>query len=226
MEKNLNHSQKASLVAYLTSFITEERKQRFDEVFAGRSPHLSIVLEEVFQSHNASAVLRSADCFGIQYVHFIQERNRYSISGEVAMGSSQWLSITRQNNVAETASQLRREGYKLVATCPGKSTSDPFTLDLQSKTALLFGTEKSGLSPELLGLADAFVSIPTYGFTESLNISVAAAILMQILSGRIKNEFPGKFDFTEEESIEIRLQWLKHSIKRPELIIKEFVARF
>ncbi len=220
---------KKELIAYLTQFISETRKQRFDEVMAERSNYLRIVLEDVYQAHNASAVLRSADCFGIQYVDFIENRNSYKISEDVAMGSGNWLSIKRHNsegadNTGNCLTELKKQGYTIVATTPHKDDFEIYDLPVDNKIALVFGTEIDGITPEVYKHADRFVKIPMYGFTESFNISVCAALCMYELTKRIREK---KIDFhlSEEEKTNIYLDWLKNSINKSELVVDDYFKK-
>lgn len=221
----MEQNEKKELINYLTGFISENRKERFDEVIANRTDYLTIVLEDLYQGHNASAVLRSCDCFGIQNVHFIENKNNYKISADVAMGSSKWLSINRHNhtvnNTRETLLQLKSQGYKIVATTPHKDDYTIDTLPIDQKIALVFGTEIDGISEDVYAVADEFVKIPMYGFTESFNISVCAALCMYELSTRIRKEIKDHL-LTEEERTDVYLQWLKASIDNSKGLIENF----
>jgi tRNA (guanosine-2'-O-)-methyltransferase len=217
---------KQELITYLKGFMSDRRVQRFDDVIAMRSDYMRVVLENVYQAHNASAVVRSCDCFGIQHVHFIENRNRMKLSDDVAMGSSNWLSIHRhnekENNTVETLQDLKKAGYRIIATTPHKDDFTPDTLPIDQKIALVFGTEIDGISPEVVQMADGFVKIPMYGFTESFNISVSAAICMYALSSRIRAEVPNHL-LSEEEKTDIYLDWLKCSVEKSEALIQNYL---
>lgn len=221
----MDQQKKKELIEYLSGFISEKRKQRFDEVIANRTNHLRIVLEDLYQAHNASAVLRSCDCFGIQNVHFIENRNNYKISADVAMGSSNWLTIHRhskgENNTRETLLHLKSLGYKIVATTPHKNDYTIDTLPVDKKIALVFGTEIDGISPDVYEIADDFVKIPMYGFTESFNISVCAALCMYELTTRMRKEIK-EIALTDEEQTNVYFDWLKTSISTSEGLIENY----
>jgi tRNA (guanosine-2'-O-)-methyltransferase len=221
----MEREEKLKLIDYLTGFISARRKQRFDEVIANRTNHLCIVLEDIYQGHNASAVLRSCDCFGIQNVHFIENMNNMKISADVAMGSSNWVNIHKhngsENNTKDALLSLKQKGYRIVATTPHKNDHAIDKLPIDKKTALVFGTEIDGISAAVFEMADDFVKIPMYGFTESFNISVCAAICMYELTSRIRKEVP-HYLLTEEEKTDVYLQWLKTSIDSSEGIIANF----
>lgn len=216
------------IIRSLQRFITPERFSRYQEVLAKRTRFLTLVLEDIYQPHNASAVLRSCDCFGVQDVHIIETRNRYEVNPDVALGSAKWLTLNRyhgtDDNTRQCLLQLREKGYRLVAATPHKNDHTPDTLPLHEKTALLFGTELTGLTPEALELADDFIRIPMAGFTESLNISVSAAILLQTLTSRLWSGTT-QWQLTGQEADEIMVQWLSQSVKGSEQLIREINAR-
>ena len=214
------------LIAHLTPLVTENRWNRFQEVLAQRTKYLTVVLENIYQPLNASAVLRSADCFGIQDVHVIENFNEFTPDREVAMGSSRWLNIQHyneeDNNTLQCIQKLKKEGYRIVATTPHKNNCNLHDFDLtKGKTALLFGTEMEGLSDVALQEADEYLKIPMYGFTESFNLSVAVAVCLQHLSHRLRKE---KIDWqlNEDDKEEILLKWLRCSIDRCEVVEKDF----
>lgn len=213
------------LTNYLSGFVSDRRKQRLTEVLAERTRHMTVVLEDVYQAHNASAVLRSCDCFGVQDVHFIENKNKFKISEDVSMGSTQWLSITKynneENNTVKCLQELKNKGYRIVATTPHKHDCTLAELDVTSPFALVFGTEIDGISQDVFDVADEFVKIPMYGFTESFNISVSAALCMYELTTRIREQ-KTVYQLSEKEKQEIYLEWLKASISKSDLIVKEF----
>lgn len=218
-----------ALTDYLEGFVSERRKGRLVEVLEERTNHLTVVLEDVYQSHNFSAVLRSADIFGIQNIHFIENRNKYKISEDVSMGSTQWLTLNRyqkfENNTRECITQLRNKGYRIVATSLNERSVTLDQLKVDKPIALIFGTELTGISEDVQDMADEFVYLPMFGFTESFNISVCAALCMHELSTKIRSQVPD-YKLTDAERKEIYLEWLKVSVKKHDLMIKEFDATY
>lgn len=218
-----------ALTDYLEGFVSERRKGRLVEVLAERTNHLTVVLEDVYQSHNFSAVLRSADIFGIQNIHFIENRNKYKISEDVSMGSTQWLTLNRyqkfENNTRECITQLKNKGYRIVATSLNERSVTLDQLKVDKPIALIFGTELTGISEDVQDMADEFVYLPMFGFTESFNISVCAALCMHELSTKIRSQVPD-YKLTDAERKEIYLEWLKVSVKKHDLMIKEFDATY
>ncbi len=224
----MDQALKTELSNYLSSFISDTRKKRFDEVIAQRTGHLRIVLENVYQDHNASAVLRSCESFGIQHVHFIENRNSMRISDDVSMGSHKWLSVHRhnqgENNTVETLRRLKQQGYRIVATTPHKNDCTIDALPVNKKLALVFGTELTGITPDAISEADEFVKINMYGFTESFNISVCAAICMYELSSRIRKQVPN-YLLNEAERADIYFDWLKNSVDQSEALISDYLRK-
>lgn len=218
-----------ALTAYLEGFVSERRRGRLHEVLSERTRHLTLVLEDVYQSHNFSAVLRSADIFGIQDVHFIENRNSYKISEDVSMGSTQWLSIHRYqqhaNNTRACLSNLKAKGYRIVATSLHRNSVSLESLDVKSPLAVVFGTELTGITADVEDMADEFIQLPMYGFTESFNISVCAALCMYNLSTRIRQEVE-HYHLQDHEKAALYLDWLKASIRKQELIVKEFDQKY
>jgi len=226
--EELSFEQKEELLEWLSGFITENKKDKIARMVRDRTRHLTIVLEDIYQPHNASAVLRTCDCFGIMDVHIIENMNKYEVNPDVALGSSKWLNIykyskTRQNTEA-CLTQLKEAGYRIVATSPHKNDYTPETLPLEQKTALVFGTELEGLSETALKMADDFVKIPMVGFTESLNISVSAALFICRLTERLRtSQIP--WQLTEKENLDIRLSWTKNVLKKSSLLEKRFLDK-
>lgn len=220
---------KKALTSYLEGFVSERRRGRLHEVLEERTNHMTLVLEDVYQTHNFSAVLRSADIFGIQTTNFIENRNKYKISEDVAMGSTQWLSLNRyqhhENNTKACLTDLKAKGYKIVATSLHKNSVTLEEMDVSKPFALVFGTELTGITQDVVDMADEFVKLPMYGFTESFNISVCAALCMHSLSTRIRKEVPG-YGLSSTEKEDIYIEWLKASIRKQDLIIKEFDAKY
>ena len=219
---------KKKLLDHFLGFISESRQKRFDELIKFRTKYITVVLEDIYQPQNASAVLRTCDCFGIQDIHAIENRNEYEVNPEVALGSSQWVNIIKYNqekqNTLAAFKALKEQGYKIVATTPHKNDQLLNELSLNSKVALVFGTELNGLSQIAMENADAFVKIPMYGFTESFNISVSAAISLFYLTEKLRTA-KHYGHLSEEEAMEITLNWARSSVKKSDLIEKEFLKQ-
>jgi tRNA (guanosine-2'-O-)-methyltransferase len=204
--------EKRALFDQYAEYITPERKAKLIENASQRTRHVTVVLEDIYQSHNMSAVLRTSDCFGIQDIHIIEEKHHFTVTKEIVKGASQWLSLTRYlardgQGTQRCFQDLRNEGYAIVATTPHAHDVLIDQLPITKKIALVFGTEKEGLSSYALEKADAFVKVPLYGFTESFNISVCAGIVLYELTKRMR-ESSVDWRLTEHEQLDLQLQWL------------------
>lgn len=211
-----------AILEHLQEYLTPRRKQLFEKVLAERTDHLTVVAQDVYQLHNTSAVVRSCDVFGVQNIHVIEEKIPRRIDKEIAMGAQKWVDINRYTSTKDCVKYLKDRGYRIVATSPHEDSQLLDDFDISSPAALFFGTEKDGLSDEILEIADSTLKIPMFGFTESLNISVSAAIILQSLTSRLKNS-KVHWQFSEEEKHRIRLNWTKKTIKNSEQIIKRFL---
>lgn len=217
------------LIQYLANHVTEERLAQFKKVLNQRTRYLSVALEDIYQPQNASAVLRTMDCFGVQDVHIVENQNEYRINPDVALGASKWLTMTYYNkqaeNTMEAIAYLKKQNYRIVATTPHEEDVDLPDFDLsKGKAVLFFGTEMRGVSDKVLEAADEYLKIPMYGFTESFNISVSAAITLYELTSRLRGS-EIEWRLTEREQMELLLEWLKKSIKRSDLIVQDFLSK-
>ena len=200
----------------LRPLVTEARLAKLEAVAASRTRHLSVVLENVYQSRNASAVMRSADGLGLLDVHLIENENAWSRNKGVAKGASQWLNLHRYLNADDSrqacVDTVKAHGYQLVVTSPHAEGHTPHTLPLDKPVALVMGTEFSGASDFMMEHADAFVEIPMHGFAESFNISVAAAILMDTLRHRLEHS-DLDWRLHEDERAVLHAEWIYKSVR-------------
>lgn len=207
--------------------MTEERVAGFQRVIEDRTRYVTVVLENLYQAHNASAVLRSCDCFGVQDVHIIENTNIFEVSPDVALGSSKWLTInkynTNEDNTLKAYQELRGKGYFIVATTPHTNDCIIGELPIDKKIALVFGTEKEGLSKVAMDNADCYAKIPMYGFTESFNISVSAALSLFSVTERMRKSNNIEWRLTDEEKADIMIKWMRESIKNSDKIIKHIL---
>ncbi len=210
-------------LAFLENILTENRKERFLQVLSKRTNHFTIAMEDIFQLHNTSAVMRSCEVFGIQQLNVIEERYTKSIDKEIAMGAQKWVDVNRFESISNCISTLKSKGYQIIATSPHENDCDLDNFDISKPSAFFFGTERDGLSEEVLQKADGFLKIPMAGFTESLNISVSAAIIIQNLMSRLhKSDI--KWQLTDNEILKQRLLWAKNTIKDIKRIEERYYA--
>jgi len=223
----MNTPVQSRLAAYLSNFVTAERLEKMQTVLTQRTRYVTMVLEDIYQPHNASAVLRSCDAFGVQDVHIIENRNSYKVNPKVELGTRQWLSLhtynRSDNNTGDAVRSLKQKGYRIVATSPHAEDIRLEDFNLSAgKAAFFFGNELEGLSPIMLDLADEFVRIPMFGFVESLNISVSCALTLHHLAHALRKS-DIDWHLCEEEQQDLLLQWLRNSIRNCETIEKQFL---
>lgn len=175
----------------LTAFITDNKRELFDRLAPLRTRHITAVLEDIYQPHNASAVVRTCDLLGVQDIHIIENRNKFTVNPDVTLGSSKWTDMHRWrgegDNSARCLEHLKKAGYAVVVTSPRATDTTPDTIPLDKPLAFCFGTELTGASDVLMKNADILLRIPMYGFTESYNISVSAAITLYTVMERLRN---------------------------------------
>lgn len=200
------------LLHFLEGILTDNRKERFASVLENRTNHFTIAIEDIFQLHNTSAVMRSCEVFGIQELNVIEEKFGKRIDAEIAMGAQKWVDVNRFNSVQGCIDAMKAKGYQIIATTPHNDSCLIHEFDVTKKSALFFGTERDGLSQEVIDQADGFVKIPMVGFTESLNISVSAAIIIQDITNRLR-QTDIDWKLTDEEILEKRLLWARNTIK-------------
>ena len=212
------------LLEYLETYLTDNRRERFNKVLAMRTKHFTVATEDVYQLHNTSAVMRTCDVFGIQEVNIVEEVNSKSIDREIAMGAQKWVDLNRYHTVKSCIEDLKANGYKIVATTPHVEDCDLIDFDITQKSCFFFGRETEGLSQQVLDEADCYLKIPMVGFTESLNISVSAAIILQHVTAQLRKSSI-KWELTEEEIIEKRFDWIKKTIKNYDAIVEHYKSQ-
>ncbi|MFH0882045.1 MAG: RNA methyltransferase [bacterium] len=218
-----------ALMNHLKDFVSENKLKRFDDVLPNRTRHVTVVVEDIYQPHNASAVVRSCDLFGIQDMHVIENRNHYTLSSGVSVGASKWVTLHRWNqrgedNTNRCLGELKAKGYRIVATTPHDNDVLLPDLPVEHPLALVFGNEETGLSRRTTELADEFVKIPMVGFTESFNISVSVALALYDVMHRLwRSEV--NWRITEPERDELRLVWMQKALNRFPALVKDFLEK-
>ncbi|PQJ77851.1 TrmH family RNA methyltransferase [Polaribacter porphyrae] len=213
------------LLTYLEDYLTEKRKATFHKVLSNRTRHFTIVLEDIYQAHNASAVVRTADIFGIQDIHAIENKYTNKVSRHVAKGSQKWLNIKRYredgNNTQICIDDLKNRGYQIIGTTPHNDSCLLQDFDITKKAAFVFGVEAEGISEEVKQKADGFLKIPMVGFTESLNISVAAAIILQEVTTKLRKS-DMNWQLTQKEKEILYFDWIQKTIKNVDKIKEHY----
>ncbi len=221
----LSHTEHLVL-QHLSQYVTDHKKQFISKVLSERTRRITVVLEDVYQSQNLSAVMRTCECMGIQDVHVIEKTSGYGFNKKVLKGAHKWLTIKRHRSVDNPTraciTSLREKGYRILAVSPDPAGVPIEEVSLHEPVALVFGNELHGLSEDAMTMGDQQVTIPMYGFTESMNISVSAALCVFVLSGKLRNSgLP--YGLTEPEQDELRLKWYRQIVRRSEIIEREYL---
>lgn len=209
--------------------ITPNKVGLFEKIAPQRSRHLVVGLENIQQDHNASAIMRTMDCLGFQELHLIEKNNNYQFQRDIALGAARWLDVMQHQQepepVLDSIAHLRQKGYQIVATSPHIKASTPQNIDLTQPIALFFGAEKHGISEELSANADAFLHIPMYGFTESFNLSVSAALVLSALRTRLE---ASSIDWllSTEAQIELKISWCERILNGGPQLAQKFREEF
>jgi len=219
-----NDPKEEGLLEFLNTFVSEHKKELFEKVLAQRTRHITVVLENIYQPHNANAVLRTCEALGVQDVHIIEDRNPFQLSLNVTQGSAKWLDLEHYSKegiaTKECVDTLRASGYKLACATPhAELTIDQ--LNIQEPLAICFGTELTGASDELIEACDVQFKLPMFGFTESYNISVSAALVLYDLVGRMRGS-DKEYGLSENEKQSLRLLWAKKTVHEPEKLGRYF----
>lgn len=216
------------LLEELYQIITPSKVELFERIAPLRTRHITTILENIYQEHNASAVLRSCESFGVQDLHIIEKDNQYKVQRDIARGAGRWVDMHHYNEgsnpTIECLQTLKQQGFRIVATTPHTRGYSINTLPLEQPVALVFGTEKRGISQDVIDLADDFATIPMYGFTESFNISVSAAVCMHTLRTRLESS-SFNWRLSEQDQLELKLKWCERIIPRGHLVVPEIRKR-
>ena len=219
--------QNSQLIQHFSQFVSDHKKEFIGKVLSHRTRYVTMVLEDIYQSQNASAVIRTCECLGLQEIHVIETSSSWTTNKQVLKGSNKWLDIIRYreknaNNSEDCFNRLRKEGYQIAVTDPSPDGIAIENVALEKPLAIVMGNERHGSSSYAMGHADMKIHIPMAGFTESLNISVSAAICLNVLLSRLrKSSLP--WALKEEEKEVLRLLWYKKVVRRSELLEREFL---
>ncbi len=220
----------SKLITHLGNFVSEHKKELIKQVLKNRTRQVTIVLEDIYHPQNASAALRTCDCFGVQDIHIIENRHNYEVNPRVVLGASKWVNTIHYNsdpanNTVSAINTLKNRGYKIIGTAPSNDYIPVNRLDVNEKIAVVFGTELEGLSKEAMDLCDQTVCIPMFGFTESFNLSVSVAIILNILIGKL-HASSQDWRLSIEEKEALKLAWYKKIVDRSEILEKAFLKEF
>lgn len=220
--------QKQALINYLSQFINEQRRNVLLRILEQRTRYLTVVLEDIYYPQNASAVLRTCECLGLQELHIIENKHNYRVNPDIVRGAAKWLDIFQYkektvNNTEPCLQGLRQRSYKIVAMTLEDNAIPLDELPVDHKLALCFGTEETGLSETVTDMTDYHVKIPMSGFTQSFNLSVSAGISLFTLTEKIRTaELDWQLD--SEDRLNLHIDWLVKSTPTGEVLKQKFLG--
>jgi tRNA (guanosine-2'-O-)-methyltransferase len=206
------------VVEVLEPLSEERRRARILEVTRARVGSVTVLMDMPSDPHNAAAVVRSADAFGVPEVHVVLRADAFQVGHRVAQGAERWVDVISHQAPEDAVRAIKARGFRLVATHP-KGALVPDDLRSIDRLCLVLGNERDGISEALAAAADASVRVPMRGYVESLNLSVAAAVLLSAaLTGR-----PG--DLSPAEERRCYAVGLLRSVPRADEILAALSAR-
>jgi tRNA (guanosine-2'-O-)-methyltransferase len=227
MPRDISALDPHSVCAVLEPFLVDGRRERIDAVVASRLVGLTVVIENLHDPHNGAAVLRSAEAFGLQTVHVVEAAERFRFSSDVSQGCQKWLDVERHPTFGAAVARLRAGGFALYAAAPeGEVSWDE--LDFSRPAAVVVGNEHGGLTPEAMAAVDARFRIPMAGMTRSLNLSVAAALIVSraatarrlaLAANRGPGAVPGDGDLDDLARVRLRARFYAASVRGAEQIL-------
>lgn len=209
----------------LGPLLSPRRYERLVAALDGRVGRVRVVTENVRQKHNLSAILRSADAFGVQGLHLVEESDDVKITRRVTMGCHKWLTLRLHRDFASCAEKLRSEGYALWAATLTSRSVELSQIPLNRPVALVFGNELTGVSDAALAHCEGEFTIPMCGFVQSLNVSVAAAVTLHDVVNRLRSEFPDSWGLNPDEKAELLARWLPKSAPFAKRVARAFSQR-
>lgn len=220
IENNISVEQCRERIEYLAQFMLPERLATLQRAVANRTKYMTLLAENMFHPQNASALVRHCEAFGVQNLHTVQTLCKFNPNVDIVRGTDKWIDIHRHNSTAEALAALKSEGYRIIATTPHRESCTPESFDVKKgKFAIVMGTEKTGISDEVMAAADEFMRIPMCGMVESLNVSACAAIIVYMLSERMRHEVEG-WQLTEQEQTRTLYKWIVQTVKDAEPLLK------
>lgn len=208
---------------YLSRFLTPERLAKIEYYAAESSDFVLPVMEDVYQFRNAAAIIRSVEACGFHKVVAMETRNVFDPNLTVTKGAENWVEVEKMPHTMDSLQEIKNRGYRMVAVSPEKNAGMLPDLVIAEPVALIFGTEWQGVSDDFLDFCDETLAIPMYGFTQSYNVSVAAAICCYDLKQKLLRSGIG-YKLNEEKRMELMIRWAVRSIPSGEQILHNFIA--
>jgi tRNA (guanosine-2'-O-)-methyltransferase len=209
----------------LEPFLLEGRIERLKQAVARRTRSLTVALDGTNDPHNLSAVVRSCEGFGLLDLWVIETHARFRTNSKVAQGAEKWLDIHLHDDPGACARELLDRGFELWVADAESESTDVAELPWERKIALVFGNEHEGVSPQMERAASGRFCIPMHGFSQSLNVSVAAGISLAIGIRERQRRLGRVGDLTEDERVELFAEWERRSVKYADKILAHLESK-
>jgi len=220
----MNDPRYQDVYEYMKGFLTEERLSKIEKYAEESSDFVLPVLENIYQFRNAAAIIRSVEACGFHKIAALEEENVFNPNIRVARGADTWMQVEKMPKTMSSLQQIRDKGYKILAVSPEKNAVSLPEYELKEPVALIFGTEMEGVSQEVLDFADETLIIPMYGFTQSFNVSVAAAICMYELKQKLlKSDIDYKL--SDEKKLAMKIRWAVNSARSGDEILNYYLKK-
>ena len=220
----MNDQRYQDVYEYMKGFLTEERLLKIDKYAEESSDFVLPVLENIYQFRNAAAIIRSVEACGFHKIVALEEENVFNPNTRVARGADTWMQVEKMPKTMASLQQIRDKGYKILAVSPEKNAVSLPEYELKEPVALIFGTEMEGVSQEVLDFADETLIIPMYGFTQSFNVSVAAAICMYELKQKLlKSDIDYKL--SDEKKLAMKIRWAVNSARSGDEVLNHYLKK-
>jgi tRNA (guanosine-2'-O-)-methyltransferase len=214
-------------IEILTNLLSEKRLSKLQTVLKNRIDTITIVLEDLHDPHNISAIIRTAEGLGIQDIHIVENKHKFEVSKNISKYSHKWITTHKHNCTTECINGLKQKGFEICvsALAENSATLNEIEITETSKTAFVLGSEHDGVSQEMKQLADKIFVIPMAGFTQSFNVSVAAAIILYSAIEKKRSTLNKNGTLNKERLNNLYLQWLKKSVKNSDKILKASIEK-
>ncbi len=207
---------------HLQQFLTDERLEKINHFAPESSDFVLPVIEDVFQFRNAAAIVRSVEACGFHKIIAMESEHEFNANLRVTKGAETWVEVEKLPHNLDSLREIKNRGYKILAVSPENNATMLSDYDLKEPLALVFGTEAAGVSEEILDFADETLAIPMYGFTQSFNVSVAAAICVYELRQKLLRSNLD-YKLSAEKLWEMKVRWAMNSIKSGEQILAKYL---
>ena len=209
--------------ATLAPMMTAERIARIDAVLAIRLASVATIVEDTYDPHNAAATIRTTEALGLQELHVIEPKGRFSTATGITRGAHRWIDLVRSPDARTAIGKLQARGFGVYATLPDAAHSIE-DLDPARPIAIAFGNEHAGLSADAIAACDGSVRVPMFGFTESFNLSVTVALAMSQVAARRRTALGGGGDLEPARKAHLRARWFALGIRAAHLILERQLA--